>query len=470
MRTTSEQRGLPELLLRARVWSAAFTIACATAVALSVRTWLDPVRAEVVVAAALATLSLVMTAEATRRKWCQPTIGASIVVFTAAALPLAAAAVQRGAGAPVLATLALSPPLAAYLLPRAGAAALTTAALVTGALQVFLLPSAARFFVFAQPEDVPLASARIWMISLTVILSGLFARANVQETRRLVRQQEARERLHAALVANTRDMVSVTDLDGNVHDLNDAAVRFFGEELLNGSAPPLYVDPAQRDQLLTLLQRDGSVTEFESQMRVRGRLRVVSGSSVLFEDSDDGSPRILSILRDVTPAHHRTVELERLARTDALTGLANRSALYERLELELDRFHRAEAPQFSVLMIDFDAFKEINDREGHLVGDRLLAEAAHRFAGVIREQDLLARYGGDEFAMVATSCTSRRAAEGLTQILRRQLAEPVQIGGRSVSASVTIGIGMSQPGDLAADLLQRADAALYTGKRRDRPS
>ena len=468
MQTTPQPRGLTEPLLRSRVWSTALTVAAATALGVTIRSWLGDVRTEAEVAAAVATLVLVITAVATRCTWCRPAIGAAIIVFITAALPLGAAAVHHGAGAPVLATLALSPLLAAYLLPRGRAAALTTAVLVIVLLQILLVPSAARRLEFASPDDVPLATARIGMISVAVLLSALFARAHVQQSHRLFRQQEARERLHAALVAHTRDMVSVTDLQGNIHDLNEAAERFFGQELQSGTAASLYVDPEQRRQLLATLQRDGAVTEFESQMRIKGRLRTVSGSSVLLRDSADGSHRILSILRDVTPAHLKRVELERLASTDSLTGLKNRSALIDRLELELDRFNRSETPPFSVLMIDFDEFKEINDLEGHLVGDQLLTEVARRFSAVIREHDLLARYGGDEFAVVATSCASLRAAEGLIQVLRSELSEPLSVAGRTLQASVTIGIGISQPGDTAVELLQRADAALYTEKRRGR--
>lgn len=145
------------------------------------------------------------------------------------------------------------------------------------------------------------------------------------------------------------------------------------------------------------------------------------------------------------------------ARHDALTGLANRRAWDERLAEELARSARLQRP-LSVALIDLDRFKSFNDRHGHQAGDRLLREAAVAWRGALRTTDLLARWGGEEFAVLLPSCTE---SEALLLLERLRSRTP---GGQTCSA----GIAQSVPGEDAEALVNRADLALYQAKRTGR--
>jgi len=166
---------------------------------------------------------------------------------------------------------------------------------------------------------------------------------------------------------------------------------------------------------------------------------------------------------------HRAMvdEIERLATRDALTGLANRRLLEETLDLELARARRESTP-LSVVVVDVDHFKDVNDTHGHLVGDEVLREIGAVLDANTKAFDLAARYGGDEFVVLLPGCT-RADVEMVAQRLRRAIAAGVQHVPVSVSAGVA-----TLPDD-AADgerLLVAADAALYEAKRggRDRVS
>ncbi len=149
--------------------------------------------------------------------------------------------------------------------------------------------------------------------------------------------------------------------------------------------------------------------------------------------------------------------LERMARTDDLTGLTNRCAWDLELARELTRAGREEAP-LAIAMVDLDRFKDYNDRLGHQAGDRLLKEAAGAWRGVLRETDLLARYGGEEFAVALPGCDTA-AARRLVERLRA-----VTPANESCSAGLACWDGHES----ADELLGRADAALYEAKQTGR--
>jgi diguanylate cyclase (GGDEF)-like protein len=165
----------------------------------------------------------------------------------------------------------------------------------------------------------------------------------------------------------------------------------------------------------------------------------------------------------------RTFELAKMARHDSLTGVANRTALGEKLEQALARLHQQREP-FTVFFLDIDGFKHINDTLGHAAGDLLLQEIAQRLTASLRETDFVARLGGDEFAIIQSGETDQR--EGAIALARKILnvvGKPMQLAGRDISIGTSIGIAVA-PGDGtdAGVLLQRADLALYRVKAEGR--
>lgn len=158
-------------------------------------------------------------------------------------------------------------------------------------------------------------------------------------------------------------------------------------------------------------------------------------------------------------------ENQRLAVTDGLTGLANRTRLQEALSRALARSAR-NGRGVGVLLADLNGFKEINDAHGHAAGDRLLTE----FAGMLRRSvlggDTVGRLGGDEFAVILQDVGSRENAVAIVRRIREQMQIPIMIGDVAVQIRSAIGIALAEPGESDTDaLFRRADEAMYDNKR-----
>ncbi len=171
-----------------------------------------------------------------------------------------------------------------------------------------------------------------------------------------------------------------------------------------------------------------------------------------------------AFLQDIT--QRKSLERQRLqdAQEDALTGLANRRAMYSFLKARLEQKPTLEEP-IRLLYLDLDSFKPINDTLGHAAGDRVLVKVAKRLSECMRDGDLVARIGGDEFVIVASGLENRTIIEKLCKRLVTRLGEPVAIDKHEVRVGCSIGI-VSAPTDScnADDLLRFADIALYEAK------
>ncbi len=163
-----------------------------------------------------------------------------------------------------------------------------------------------------------------------------------------------------------------------------------------------------------------------------------------------------------------TAQLENIALHDPLTGLANRLLFERRLQQEV-RNSMAGNSNFAVHMIDLDKFKEVNDTLGHAAGDRVLKEAALRLKSAVSQQDTVARFGGDEFAILQTGLTGKAAAAVTAERIVRSVAGAYQINGQSVEIGASVGCSI-WPVDTAeeSELMECADLALYQVKRSGR--
>ena len=155
------------------------------------------------------------------------------------------------------------------------------------------------------------------------------------------------------------------------------------------------------------------------------------------------------------------VTIERLARTDALTGLANRRTLDEAFQREIARAER-QAQSLSIVMADLDRFKSINDQYGHIAGDQVLAGAAAVFNRQLRPYDLAARYGGEEFVLLLPG-TSTENAVAIAERIREEI-EKTTIATCPRQITISLGVATWQRGEGADVLVARADAALYSAK------
>jgi diguanylate cyclase (GGDEF)-like protein/PAS domain S-box-containing protein len=171
-----------------------------------------------------------------------------------------------------------------------------------------------------------------------------------------------------------------------------------------------------------------------------------------------------AFIHDISERKDLEAELINQALHDPLTGLANRTLLLDRIAHALARAGRSDSPT-TVLFLDLDGFKTVNDSLGHAAGDELLRAVADRLAVHLRPTDTIARLGGDEFAILLED-TGTEAATPIAERLGRGLAAAFNVRGREIVARASIGIATGAPGQRAADeLLRDADLAMYMAKR-----
>ena len=274
--------------------------------------------------------------------------------------------------------------------------------------------------------------------------------------------------LARALIFNTiRDAVLILDNHGRLLDFNPAASTVF--PVLDKKSVGTQVETLffATPGLASALSRTESPTEFEMVSGTDSRSFEIR-TWPLFSDSLVFGPGRLGravIFADVTAQVRLREELRRRAETDPLTGVANRRRFHQALEIECIRFKRGRAP-LSVLMIDLDNFKDINDRYGHPAGDAVLLAISQRLLISLRKTDLLARYGGEEFSILLPE-TRIEGAVTIAERIRLAVCEtPVEVEGDLISTSVSLGVA-SHSSDREVDpqiLLKKADLALYRAK------
>lgn len=176
---------------------------------------------------------------------------------------------------------------------------------------------------------------------------------------------------------------------------------------------------------------------------------------------------VLMLTEDATERKATEARIERMARFDELTGLANRFEYHTHI---LDAFAKLErtGEAFALLYVDLDGFKQVNDSLGHDIGDRVLVETAARLRNAIRTNDLLARFGGDEFLLILPSA-SHATVTAIAQRMIDAMSRAFQIDSKTVYVTASVGIAMApHDGATAADLLRHADTALYKAKNAGR--
>jgi diguanylate cyclase (GGDEF)-like protein len=150
---------------------------------------------------------------------------------------------------------------------------------------------------------------------------------------------------------------------------------------------------------------------------------------------------------------------------DALTGLPNRALFTKRVKYSLALAKQRADYLFAVLFLDFDRFKIVNDKFGHLVGDQLLVAIARRLEKCVRPNDTIARLGGDEFTILLEEIKDSSDAIQVADRIHQELTFPFSLSGHEVSTSASIGIALNKPEyNLPEDLLRDADTAMYQAK------
>ena len=274
-----------------------------------------------------------------------------------------------------------------------------------------------------------------------------------------------------AILDNVADGIITLDQRLVVRSYNPAAERLFGyaaDEVIGKEFARLIAEPLRSEvkpQLRSYLRAQQGLFEMGSH-ETAGLRKDGTAFPMEFNVGWLGPQRlVIGSLRDVSERKAETEALQFQALHDSLTGLANRTFLQERLE-ETIRAGEREMKPCAVLVMDMDGFKSVNDSLGHQAGDRLLMQVAERMHRVLRKADTIARYGGDEFAVVPWGATDVSRAVLIAEKILNAMEQPFMIDEQSISVSLSIGIAaFPQHADDAITLIRRADVAMYSAKR-----
>jgi diguanylate cyclase (GGDEF)-like protein/PAS domain S-box-containing protein len=296
------------------------------------------------------------------------------------------------------------------------------------------------------------------------------ARDLTERRRAEIELREAQERFRSAFEHAPIGM-SLAAIDGRMFLVNRALVQIVGRgesELLASTILDLIHEDDRsecRDAVARLLAGRTASCQLELRyLHHDGHPVWVSLSASLVRDLAGDPLYLVCQTEDITERRANGDALAHQAAHDPLTGLPNRSRFLERLTRELNTAARQDQ-KVAVLFIDLDRFKVVNDSLGHSAGDRLLVAVADRLARLMGPDDLVGRFGGDEFTILCRSVTSAETVELFAERVARELARPVVLMEGEVFVTTSIGIAMSGgPTDTPETLLRNADAAMYRAK------
>ncbi len=289
------------------------------------------------------------------------------------------------------------------------------------------------------------------------------------------KKNEEQLREAAAVMQNTHEGVVITDTTPHIIAVNDAytTITGYSREEAIGKDPSILNSGRQDDSFYEFmwktLLKDGFWQGELWNRRKNGEIypQWLSISAVL---NDKQQPvRYIGVFSDISKLKESQSQLEFLAHHDPLTRLFNRSAVESRMEHELElakRHHLA----LSVLFIDLDRFKQVNDSFGHLIGDELLCSVAERLRARLRDGDILGRLGGDEFILLAVPLQEKQDAAVIARDILLALSEPFNLStGHELFIGGSIGISLFPDNGLTvAELTKNADAAMYLAKENGR--
>ena len=290
------------------------------------------------------------------------------------------------------------------------------------------------------------------------------------ERSRAAALRDSSERL-GQVIDTVPAMVSASDRDGSILFVNAFHTTFAGRDpagLIGGSTDLLHgEDQGARNRALDrkVLETEQPLPAFEQELTSAAGVRhtFLTTKSPL-RDGDNRVVGVLTSSLDITERKRAEAHLLKMAHHDTLTGLPNRSALYDRLRREIARSRRGDR-NFALHFIDLDGFKSVNDLLGHSSGDKLLKVVAQRLSGVVRDAGCVARIGGDEFAVLQTDVTRPEDVVELAERVIRLVAEPIVHGSRRLALGASIGIALHPTdGSDVNELLKNADLAMYRAK------
>jgi diguanylate cyclase (GGDEF)-like protein/PAS domain S-box-containing protein len=318
------------------------------------------------------------------------------------------------------------------------------------------LASAADALVHRFDDEADSAASRAHQrLTLTLIGSGLLAALMLWSffSKRARVTLERSERRFRSLVEHSAELVAVIDEKRRIRFVTPAFQRTLGyeEEALLGTSLLDLVHPEDREgERWRLRHEDGSWVETEMDSK---------------DLRDDPAVRgYVVTLRDVEERRALEDQIHHQAFHDSLTGLANRALFEDRLNHALERVRRDERQGASVVFIDLDDFKTVNDSLGHAAGDDLLRAFAGCLADCTRRMDTVARFGGDEFAVLVEGFMAEDAAAVIADRIHAALEKPIRLDNDDVYVHASVGIASGNAATTADEVVRNADLAMYSAK------
>jgi diguanylate cyclase (GGDEF)-like protein/PAS domain S-box-containing protein len=296
---------------------------------------------------------------------------------------------------------------------------------------------------------------------------------NALERKQIDQTLEAISGRYRSLFENAVEGIFQTTPKGDFLDINPAMARILGfdspRQLLESTSnrtTDFYFDPSRRIELLRQLNRDGKVIDFEGQATRKDGTHIwLSLNARSVPDANGVMEMIEGSAMDITQRKQMEAQLVHDALHDALTGLPNRNLLIDRLDRAMYRLKRRTSSGSSVLLLDLDGFKTLNDGMGHEHGDKLLLCVAKRLEKVLTIGSTLARLGGDEFAILMEDVSGKQEPVDVASAIQREFQTPFIIHGQEVYASCSIGVAHATTDYNAPDeLLRDADTAMHQAK------
>ncbi|MCW9089385.1 MAG: diguanylate cyclase [Gammaproteobacteria bacterium] len=320
----------------------------------------------------------------------------------------------------------------------------------------------------------------VGVISFTDILFGMEhiyvaeLRQALAERDQALRLSQRNLRLAERVIESSLEGILITDANGVIESVNPAFTRLTGftaEEAI-GQTPALLSsgrhDETFYNDMWRQIRKEGHWQGEVWNRRKSGEVYPELLTIAAIHDEAETLTHYAALFSDISEIKENEERIRNLAYYDPLTDLPNRRLFYDRLSVALAHAHRSST-QLALLFLDLDRFKHINDSQGHAVGDQLLQVVAERLCRVVREDDTVARMGGDEFVILLTEVDGVGHAVQVTRRIIAETTQPMLFDDRELVITCSLGISLyPDNGTGIEELIQNADAAMYRAKEAGR--
>lgn len=309
--------------------------------------------------------------------------------------------------------------------------------------------------------------ATVWLVGLIGIAwAGWIGRRRTRERQQYVESL----RIYASMFEQSNEAIMRTDAQNRIVEVNPSFQRLtgYGIDDLRGQNPSILsagqTDAETYREMWRDIEEKGGWSGELWDRRKDGRIYPKWLTISTLRDASGAIAHYIGLFTDITERKEAQERLHRIAHYDAVTGLPNRHFFQERLTMAVEQA-RLMDQSLSLVFVDIDNFKLINDTHGHQMGDALLRSIAQRLTNALRAGDIVARLGGDEFAVIIEGLADSQLMPAIADKLVRELSRPERIEGREITTGASLGVALfPEDADNEENLLRFADLAMYAAK------